>query len=115
MVNHFLQQVKYLRNKRDLSQAFIAEIMGMEPSTYGKKENGTSAFTLEEAIKLCEYYSIDLCEAVYGNQKSNIVTDAATIYNTTAVPKIAIQLMVSIPDLERMGFAEMVKQQMGFK
>lgn len=115
MVKNFLQQVKHLRNQRDLSQAFIAEIMGMEASTYGKKENGTSAFTLEEAIKLCEYYSIDLCSAVYGANKPNTVAEPASSYNATAVPKIAIQLMVSIPDLERMGFAEIIKQQMNIK
>jgi transcriptional regulator with XRE-family HTH domain len=114
MVKNFLQQVKYLRNDRNLSQSFIAEIMGMEASTYGKKENGTSAFTLDEAIKLCQYYNIDLCSAVYGSSRDT-VAETAPNYSTAAVPKVAIQLMVSIPDLERMGFAEIIIQQMGIK
>lgn len=42
-------QLKALRAKYNISQEIIADLLNMTTSTYNRKENGNSSFTVEEA------------------------------------------------------------------
>ncbi|WP_312641429.1 helix-turn-helix transcriptional regulator [Hydrogenoanaerobacterium sp.] len=50
------QHIKDLREDADLSQAQIAQILGMAQNTYSQYETGKIAFTDEVLIKLADFY-----------------------------------------------------------
>lgn len=50
------QHIKDLREDADLSQAKVAEMLGMAQNTYSQYETGKIAFTDEVLIKLADFY-----------------------------------------------------------
>ena len=54
MVN---RELKLLRCSHDLSQADMADILGITTSSYNRKENGKQPFLLNEAIKISSIFN----------------------------------------------------------
>ncbi|HBC7247195.1 TPA: helix-turn-helix transcriptional regulator [Enterococcus faecalis] len=52
-------RLKGLRAERGLTQVDMANLLGMNPVTYRKKENGERDFTLKEVAKAQEVLEID--------------------------------------------------------
>ncbi|MBD9846444.1 helix-turn-helix transcriptional regulator [Enterococcus faecalis] len=52
-------RLKGLRAERGLTQVDMAKLLGMNPVTYRKKENGERDFTLREVAKAQEVLEID--------------------------------------------------------
>lgn len=52
-------RLKGLRAERGLTQVDMAKLLGMNPVTYRKKENGERDFTLKEVAKAQEVLEID--------------------------------------------------------
>jgi DNA-binding XRE family transcriptional regulator len=59
--------LKALRVKQQLKQQQVAELLGIAETTYNRKENGFSEFTIKEAIKLGEIFSINPGEIFFTN------------------------------------------------
>lgn len=50
--------LKSLRAKDQLKQEDVANLLGISETTYNRKENGINDFTIKEAIKLGEIFSV---------------------------------------------------------
>jgi transcriptional regulator with XRE-family HTH domain len=62
MSTKYASFIKTLRLKRGLSQAVLAEKLGLSRQSYMAIERGTREMTLQEAEKLCEFYAIPIAE-----------------------------------------------------
>ena len=62
MSTKYASFIKILRLKRGLSQAILAEKLGLSRQSYMAVERGAREMTLQEAEKLCEFYVISIEE-----------------------------------------------------
>ena len=53
-------RIRDLREDSDLTQKQIAELLNTNQSNYSKTERGVKALSLEEAIKLAQFYKVSL-------------------------------------------------------
>lgn len=61
--------LKRLREKRNLTQEYIAECMGWDySSSYGTLETGKKKLTFEEAIKIAEILDVDVMRILQPDQ-----------------------------------------------
>lgn len=60
--------VKYLREKKGISQTKLARDLNIDTSTLTKWENNTRQITLEWAIKLANYFDMDVGNFISINQ-----------------------------------------------
>ncbi len=63
--------VKYLREKKGISQTKLAKDLNIDTSTLAKWENNTRQITLEWAIKLANYFDMDVGNFISVNQITN--------------------------------------------
>ena len=63
--------LKYLREKKGISQTKLARDLNIDTSTIAKWENNTRQITLEWAIKLANYFNIDVGTFISVNQITN--------------------------------------------
>ncbi len=63
--------VKYLREKKGISQTKLAKDLNINTSTLAKWENNTRQITLEWAIKLANYFDMDVGNFISVNQITN--------------------------------------------
>lgn len=54
----FYERLKELREDKDLTQAEIAQIIGVGQSYYSKQERNDKPFQIEQIITLCEFYGV---------------------------------------------------------
>lgn len=54
----FHERLKELREDKDLTQAEIAQIIGVGQSYYSKQERNDKPFQIEQIITLCEFYGV---------------------------------------------------------
>lgn len=60
LVMNMYSRIRDLREDSDLTQKQIAELLNTNQSNYSKTERGVKALTLEEAIKLAQFYKVSL-------------------------------------------------------
>ena len=58
----FSYRLKELREDSDLSQAVLAQALGMYKTTYARYEQGQRDLPLQTAILIADYYRISLDE-----------------------------------------------------
>ena len=58
----FSYRLKELREDSDLSQAALAQALGMYKTTYARYEQGQRDLPLQTAILIADYYQISLDE-----------------------------------------------------
>lgn len=63
--------VKYLREKKGISQTKLAKDLNIDTSTLAKWENNTRQITLEWAIKLANYFDMNVGNFISVNQMNN--------------------------------------------
>lgn len=56
------RKLKILRAMKEVKQEDVAEMLGITLTTYSKKENGKSDFTITEAKKLASFFSCTIEE-----------------------------------------------------
>lgn len=66
--------LKALRVKQQLKQQQVAEKLGISETTYNRKENGVSDFTIKEAIKLGEIFCINPGDIFFTEQVTKRTT-----------------------------------------
>ena len=69
--NYTNTNVKYLREKKAISQTKLARDLNIDTSTLAKWENNTRQITLEWAIKLANYFNMDVGNFISVNQITN--------------------------------------------
>lgn len=69
--NYTNTNVKYLREKKGISQTKLAKDLNIDTSTLAKWENNTRQITLEWAIKLANYFDMDVGSFISINQIAN--------------------------------------------
>lgn len=60
LVMSMYSRIRDLREDSDLTQRQIAELLSTNQSNYSKTERGVKALSLEEAIKLAQFYKVSL-------------------------------------------------------
>lgn len=60
MNNNFASNLKYLRIRKGLTQEQLGKQLKKDYSTIGKWENGSRTPIVEDAIKIAEYFEINL-------------------------------------------------------
>jgi len=54
------ERVRYLREEHELTQKIIANILGVDKSTYAAWERGRDLFPLKRLISIANYYGVSL-------------------------------------------------------
>lgn len=54
------EQVRHLREEHELTQKIIADILGVDKSTYAAWERGRDLFPLKRLLQLSNYYNVSL-------------------------------------------------------
>lgn len=60
----YLRKLKELRKKRGLSQVAISEALGLNPSSYGKIENGETLLDVDRAYKIAEILNVSISDII---------------------------------------------------
>jgi len=55
-----MNNIKFLRKQNNKTQAEIAEILKVAPTTYGGYENGINEPTIDTLCKLADYHNVSL-------------------------------------------------------
>lgn len=63
-------KLREFRLKNNVSWSKLAELLGVNKSTYYKKENGVVKFTVEEAYKIASYLNISIEELFFDSKVS---------------------------------------------
>ena len=61
-----------LRNNQGISQAFVAEKIGVSRASYIEIEKGAKELTLSQANKIAEIFNVSLAELLSGEKISDI-------------------------------------------
>lgn len=56
----YLQRLRDMREDKDLSQAEVAEILGIKQTVYSRYERGFQTIPLEHLLKLAQLYHVSL-------------------------------------------------------
>ena len=56
----YLPRLRDLREDRDLKQADIAELLGIQQTVYSRYERGHQTIPLEHLVKLAEFYQVSV-------------------------------------------------------
>ena len=54
----FYERLRELREDRDLTQAAVAQIIGVAQSYYSKQERNDKPFQIEQVTVLCQFYGV---------------------------------------------------------
>ena len=54
----YVNRLRELREDRDLSQAQVGKLLNKSQQGYAHLENGNARFTIDDLIKLCEFYGV---------------------------------------------------------
>lgn len=69
--------LKALRTKHQVTQQDVAKKLGIGETTYNRKENGISDFTISEAEKLGELFGVPPNEIFFNNGVTKCITKTA--------------------------------------
>lgn len=69
-----MNNLKKLRKLKNLKQAEIGKILGIEQSTYAKYERGEIPLNEEYAKKLANYYNVSVSYLLDDNNKEIVIT-----------------------------------------
>lgn len=64
------EALRRLRLKHDYTQEKLGDVLGVEYSTYGKYEKGTSKLRLDQAKLIADFYKLSLDELVNYEQET---------------------------------------------
>ena len=63
-----MSNIRRLREKRHLTQAEMADYLGMSLANYGKKENNQIRFSINEAKRLSDFFGLSI-EQIFFDDK----------------------------------------------
>lgn len=89
------EQIKYFRNKKNLTQSELADLMGLKPVTIGKYESNEREPNLENLKKLSTVLEVPLIKLVEG-EKFNQVPLKGILSVTTENSSIEQQVVADL-------------------
>lgn len=66
-----MSKIRRLREKRHLTQAEMADYLGMSLANYGKKENNQIRFSINEAKRLSDFFGLSIEQIFFDDKFSN--------------------------------------------
>ncbi len=57
-INKCCERIRSLREDRDLTQAYVANLLGTTQQVYSRYENGVNDIPLRHIIVLCKFYNV---------------------------------------------------------
>lgn len=99
--HHFLLE---LRNKHGLSQAFVAEKIGVSRASYIEIEKGAKELTLSQADKLAQIFNISFSDLIAGN----MTPDVAVTLNEKASSSQKQEMRIDVPRSHVKKFKEVL-------
>lgn len=67
-----MSKIRRLREKRHLTQAEMADYLGMSLANYGKKENNQIRFSINEAKRLSDFFGLSIEQIFFDDKFSEI-------------------------------------------
>lgn len=67
------ERLKWLRKNNSLSQATVAEALGLQPAAYSKIENATQGLTSANCVKLAMLFGVSCDFILRGNYEVNAI------------------------------------------
>jgi transcriptional regulator with XRE-family HTH domain len=64
MKEKILQNIKTIRESKNFTESFVAKGLNIHQSTYSKKENGETEFTLTEFLKIGEVMEVPVVKFI---------------------------------------------------
>lgn len=71
--------LKVLRYKNKLKQQDIAEKLGISETTYNRKENGNSEFTISEAKQISDILNVSINEIFFNDDVTKSITNEVDV------------------------------------
>jgi len=68
LVNYHMNYLRGLREDNDLTQAYIARLLGTSQTMYARYERGANELPIRHLITLCKYYKVS-ADTVLGLDK----------------------------------------------
>ena len=96
------ERLKWLRKSNNLSQAAVANLLGVKPAAYSKIENCNSVLSVEGCVILAEHYGVTCDFILHGNYEIN------ALFFTEHNLKRAQDMLVDLSALLSNVSAEMV-------
>ncbi len=93
-----------LRNNQGISQAFVAEKIGVSRASYIEIEKGVKELTLSQANKIAEIFNITLTELISGKQ----ISDVKVSIKDTAEKKEKQEIRIDVPQKNLKKFKEVL-------
>ena len=93
-----------LRKNQGISQAFVAEKIGVSRASYIEIEKGAKELTLSQANKIAEIFNITLTELISGKQISNVKVSL----KDTAEKKRRQEIRIDVPQKNLKKFKEVL-------
>lgn len=95
-MQNVLNSIKAQRAIKGYSQEYMANILGIDYSSYGKMENGHSKMTVQRLYKIAEILGLDILQVFGFDGNLNKYSS-----NEAAQPKIIIEIPISTDDLTK--------------
>ena len=67
-----MSKIRRLREDNNLTQAQMANYLGMSLANYGKKENNQIRFSINEAKKLSDFFGLSIEQIFFDDKVSKI-------------------------------------------
>lgn len=64
-------RLRQLRIKKGYTQNKIADVLGISPQHYGTLERGVNILSLENILKLCDFYNVSITSVLGGIRNSD--------------------------------------------
>lgn len=80
-INKCCERIRSLREDRDLTQAYVASLLGTTQQVYSRYENGINDIPLRHITVLCKFYNIS-ADYILG-----LINEEIPIGGKTAVKK----------------------------
>lgn len=105
-MQNVLNNIKAHRAVKGYSQEYMANILGIDYSTYGKMENGHSKLTIQRLFEIAEILELDVLQifGFDGNQNNKYT-------NETVRPKIIIEIPITADELSKLGIRNLMNKK----
>lgn len=68
------ERLKLLRFRANYTQEYIASVLNVDYTTYGKYESGKSQLRIDQAAKLAKLYNVSLDELYFGSESTSVIS-----------------------------------------